>query len=227
MDLSITEKFILLAQHPAKAKFMVSDIHVNYGFSGSLLLEMSEKAKISIDNDLVVLQRGERSSNPVISEIESLINDSGKSRKMKYWVSKIAGKSGKYKKIFLQSLANKRLIRIESKRFLGLIPYMNHYLLDSRTRNSLIQELKNSVLQKKALKNDITILLSLVEACKMHKVLATDKIELKKLKKELKEIVKNNPIAGTVDQTIQEVQVAVMAAIFASTIASTTAVTSS
>jgi hypothetical protein len=50
----------------------------------------------------------------------------------------------------------------------------------------------------------------------MHKILSKDKKELKLIKKELKRIIKENPIAETVDKTIREIQAAIITSITAS-----------
>jgi hypothetical protein len=44
----------------------------------------------------------------------------------------------------------------------------------------------------------------------MHKTLSSDKDELKRIKKELKQVIEKSPIAGIVDKTIKEVQAAIM-----------------
>ena len=225
MKLNTTEKFLLLAQHPTKGKLMVSDMHIRYGIIGSLLLDMSLENKIAIDNNRLILKNGKNSNDPMVSEITTLIRNSSKPRKIKYWINKLARKSRKYKWMILDGLANKKLIRIENKKLFGFIPYRSSYLVDSQLRNELIGELKKSILFKQALSDESSVILGLVQACKMYKAIASDKNELKTMKKELKEIIKESPIASTVDKTITEVQAAVMAAIVSS-MAATTATTS-
>ena len=79
------------------------------------------------------------------------------------------------------------------------------------------------VVSKKDLDLDKILILSLVEACKMHRLITTEKENLKILKKELKIIIKECPIAEVVDKTIQQVQAAIIAAIAASAAASAAA----
>ena len=225
MKLNTTENFLLLAQHPTKGKLMVSDMHIRYGIIGSLLLDMSLEGKIAIDNNRLILKNGKNSNDPIVSEIITIIRNSSKPRKIKYWINKLAWKSKKYKWMILHGLANKKLIRIENKKLLGFIPYKSCYLVDSQLRNEIIGELKKSILSKQELSQENVLVLGLLEACKMHKAIASDKNELKRIKRELKEIIKESPIASTVDKTITEVQAAVMAAIVSS-MAATTATTS-
>jgi golgi phosphoprotein 3 len=64
-------------------------------------------------------------------------------------------------------------------------------------------------------------LLAMIEVCKLHKVIAKDKEQAKLIKKELKIIIKESPIAQTVESTIKEIQAAIIAATMAATIATT------
>jgi hypothetical protein len=79
--------------------------------------------------------------------------------------------------------------------------------------------MKECVLLRREINNENLVVLGLIEACNMHKIITSDKSELKTLKQELKAIVKESPIAGAVAVTIKQMQ----AAIAMATIASATA----
>lgn len=223
MKLSTVEKFLLIAQHSNKGKFIISDMHINYGIIGAILLEMSLEHKIIIENDKLVLKNSGIDDNQIISEITIMISNSKKLRKIKYWITKLARKSRKYKWTILTELECKKIIRIENKKFLEFIPYKKSYLIDSKTRDNLIQKLKSNILFHQELSNENVVVLGLIEACKMHKIITSDKDELKTIRKVLKEIIKESPIADTVNKTIKQVQAAIIGAIIASTVASSAA----
>lgn len=219
MNLNTIEKFLLLAKRPDKGGFAISDVHLSYGMVGAILLEMSLLDMIEIKDDRLVLKRSIGSGNPTIAEVETVIAGSTKARKVKYWVSKLAQRSRKYRWACLAELENKNLIRIENRTFLGIIPYRRTYLTNSDVRDSLIRELNSSILSGKELSNEVIVVLGLVEACKMHKIIANNRQELRYIRKELKGIIRQSPIANAVDKTIKEVQAAVTGAIIASTVA--------
>jgi len=89
-------------------------------------------------------------------------------------------------------------------------------------RNRLIRQLRECILFHKELNNENTVLLGLVEACRMHKTLPSDREELKIIKKELKAIIKESPIAETVGDTISQVQIAIFASVTAASVAAST-----
>jgi len=218
MNLSIPEKFLLLAQHPDKGRLIISGLQLQYGMIGALLLQMSVEKRISIENDLVTLKSGKGSPDPILSEIELLIRNSKKKRKIRYWMRRLSRKSTKFKKATLENLASARILRIEPKKFLGIIPYKNVYLVNWRLRDELVKQLKKSLVSKQELTNEKVVLLGLVEATKMYKIFTTDKAELKRIKKALKESIKENEIAATVDKTIKEVQAAIISTIIVSSV---------
>ena len=219
MKLNTLAKFLLIAHHPEKGRFLISEAHINYGIIGAALLEMSLDGLIKIEEDMLILINNGESDNSIISEISMEIRNSKKPRKIKYWVTKLARKSRKFKWIILTDLEKERLLRIEDRKFLGLIPYRKSYLINRTTRENLIHQLRNNVLFRNDLNEDSILMLGLVEACKMHKIITSDKQELKRLKKELKHIIKESPIAEIVDTTMQQIQAAIIGAIIASSVA--------
>jgi len=219
MKLNTLTKFLLIAHHPEKGRFIISEAHINYGIIGAALLEMSLDEQIRIEGQKLILIKDANSENFIISEISKEIKNAKKPRKIKYWVTKLARKSRRFKWEILANLEKHKLLKIEDRKFLGLIPYKKSYLIESSIRNGLINQLRKEALFGKNLNNDTILMLGLIEACKMHKIITSDKQELKKLKKALKEIIKESPIADTVDKTIKEVQAAIIGAIVASTVA--------
>lgn len=216
MELNAAQKFLLIAKHPEKGGFVISDMFVNYGIIGAILLEMCLEERAVIDDGKLIM-KNTKTHDPIVLEISEIIQRESKPRGIKHWVSKLARKSGKYRWAIMTELEKKRLVRIEHKKFLGFIPYKKSYLSDSRVRDGLIRELKEIVLFGKEMSRENLVILGLVEACKMHTVITSDKAELKTVKKELKTLIKESPIAGAVSETIKQMQAAITMAMVAST----------
>lgn len=223
MDLNILEQFLLLAQHPSKGRFSISGLYIQYGLSGSILLELSKLEIIELSGKRLQLKKGNEWQHSILKDCSNLMYQSKKDKPIRYWLHKFAKNTKKHKWSVVSSLVKKRLLRIEQHKFLGLIPYQKTYLIDSKTRNQLIQKLKSAILSGKVQDQDDLMLLGLVEACKMHNLFSKDRHKLKTIRKSLKAIIKDSPIASTVNQTIQEVQTAILGAIIASTVVTTTA----
>lgn len=218
MKLDILSKFILLAHHPVNGRLQISGLPLNYGIVGAGLLEMSLEDLIHIEKKNLILKKGTELKNPVIKAISGTISKSGKSRSIKHWLQKLARNSHTYKWDILEKLRQKGIVRIEKKRLLGLFPYSKSYLIENRTREKLIRELREIALHGKSPSEDSQALLGLIEACKMHNLIAQDRKELKKLRKELKELLKDSQFSQAIEKTIQEVQTAIIAAIVVTTV---------
>jgi hypothetical protein len=209
MNFGTVEKMLLLAKHPAKGGFLTTDLHLNYGVIGSLLQDMLLEKIFEIQNDRIVPKGLKHHENPIYSEIETKIRSSEKPRKIHYWVAKLAKKSKSYKWMILNELASKRVVRIEQKKFLSIIPYRRCYLVDIKNRNNLIMQLKIKALSKKTLDEESKVLLSFIEVCSLRKVLSTDRSEQRILRNELRMMVKENPIARAVETVIKQTMVVV------------------
>jgi len=120
-------------------------------------------------------------------------------------------------------LVSKRLVRIEDTKVLGIFSWSRTYLTESLTREKLIRQLRNDILAYRGDVNDSTALAGLIEACRMWRILSTDRDELKMIRSQIKRIIKDTPVAGAVGQTIRQVQAAIIASVTASVVASTSA----
>jgi len=218
MKLSIVEKFLLLAQHPEKGWYITGDTQVVYGLIGALLMQMSLANRFKMESKKLILCTEKKSENAIFADIEMRIAKK-KPRKVKTWISSLANKSRKYRIAIQTEMMSKRLIRVEQKKFLGLIPYRRVYLVETKTRNALIHDLKRAILSKHKMDDETISLLAIINASDMHKIFAKDRAERKHIKKELKKLVKENPIANSLSQSIMEVQAAIAASVTAVSVA--------
>jgi golgi phosphoprotein 3 len=219
MKLNTAEKFLILAHHPEKGRLMINGLQLKYGLVGALLLEMSLGKIVSVQDNRLVYSSAGIEQDQVISELSAMIRQSEKKRKIRTWISKFARKSRRYKWTILRQLADKRLIRIENKKFLGLIPYKKSYIIDNSIRTELIRTARNNVLYRKDLNEENVVVLGLIEACSMHRIISSDRQELKKIRAALKEIIKESPIAKVLAETIKQVKTAIIVSAAASSAA--------
>lgn len=219
MKLNTIEKFLLVAQHPDKGRFIIPQMQLNYGVVGAILLELSIEKRLKIENKRLILIDDKPHAHPMLNMAIDTIKQSSKTRRIRYWVNKLNRKACKYKWAFMKDLEDKRILRIEHKKFLGLIPYKKAYMIERRTRPAYLTLLRDCVLYGKQINDDESVVLALIHACKSQGILAKDRSERKVIRLKLKLILKESPIAGVVDQTIKEVQTAIMAAVVASSTA--------
>jgi hypothetical protein len=216
------EKFLLIAHHPERGRFMIPHMFLQYGIAGAILLDMTLENRIELENKQLILKPSRVTADPVINEAVTLMSQSTRSRKADYWVRKLASSYRKYKWQVLKGLADKRMVRIEEKKFLGLIPYRKSYLIESYTRGNILRQLKSEILAYTREPSSASMAIAgLIEACRMHRILSDDREERKAIRTQLKKIIKDSPVSDIVSQTIKQVQAAIIAGVTAAIIAST------
>ncbi len=221
-NFNTAEKFLLIAHHPEKGRFMVSQMYIQYGIAGAILLDMTLEERIDIADKKLILKAARDSTDPVINEVTILMSQSPKSRRADHWVRKLATRHNKFKWQILNGLADKRIVRIEEKKFLGLIPYRKSYLIESYTRSNIVRQLKSEILAYTREPSPSNMAIAgLIEACRMQRTLSDDREERKTIKTQLKKINKESPVSDVVSQTIRQVQGAIIASVTATIIAST------
>lgn len=218
--LNTSEKFLLIAHHPEKGRLVVSRQYFRYGLAGAILLDLCLDGRLGIENGRIIPRPGNTPADPVKSEVIQMITESTRPRRAGYWVRKLAFRYNGYLNQIRTVLAGKRLLRIEETRLLGIIPWRRSYITESYTRSNLIRQLKNDILVYRGDAGESSALAGLVEACRMRRILSTDREELKMIRSQVKKILKDSPVSDAVAQTIRQVQAVIIASVTASVAAS-------
>ena len=158
-----------------------------------------------------------------MNDVVSLMMESPKVRRTDYWIRKLANRFRTYKWRILDDLAEKKIVRIERRKFLGLIPYRLSFFTESYTRANLVRHLKGEILYGRSVSGESNALAGLVRACNMQRILATDRDEFRRIKERLKLVVSESPVSDVVAQTISQVQAAIIASVTTAVIASSSA----
>ena len=222
-DLILPEKFLLLAHHPRRGKFVDSRLsadYVKYGMMGAIFLDLSLKGAIELENKVIRVTGKKDDLYLEAGEILQRLREHKKPKKAKYWIRKMGSKGNRYKKRMLQQMKDKGLIRIEKRKFLGLIPYQKTYLLKPDQRHKMLLRLREVVMGRQKAGNEEALLLGLIRACRIQRILVQQKGEQKKIRKALKQFMEENAIAGAVGETLKEIQAAIFASAGAASAAS-------
>jgi len=215
-DLSTAEKFLILAHHPERGRFRIPDVHQKYGLIGALLLQMSAEGLLQLDDGKVILIKHDIHPRSVTETIYQRISEHPQPRKVRFWIRRLAVRSNRFKWQLLKELERKRIIRIESKRFAGLIPYRKSYLLGKKVQYDLIRETRNSVMQHGTISTGDLMILGLVKACRMQKIISRERSERRMINQKLETALKDSPVTEGVELTIRQVQAAIAGAVAAS-----------
>ncbi len=217
MQLTSTEKFFVLIQHPEKSCFIVSEQIRQAGLIGSIMLDLAHNGNLEIVDGMLMVKSLETNLSSTHKKLLNQVEESARTRKVKSWISRFSRRFRTYQKEIVIGLESKGIVSIQHKRFLGIKYYRSH-LENTYLREELIADIHDIIFQMKPTNNESAIILGIIHACHMHKIFCNDKSEVKMCKRKLKEIMKSDQIAQGVDKAIKEMQAAVLGAIVASSV---------
>jgi len=218
MKLNTSEKFLILALHPDKPRFLITQPALNAGFIGSILMDLSIDQMVEIKNSYIIHADKKSSGKEADRLILDKIMAASKPRKVKRWIANLSQRARKYRQLVLKDLEKNGFVKIESARFL-FFKYKRIRLINKPFRTQLAMELRNAILHGKSVDHERAAILGMVQACKMHKMLSTDKSDLAIIRKKLKVLITKDSITQGVGQVISEMQAAIVGAVIASTVA--------
>jgi hypothetical protein len=211
MELSLKEKFLVLAYHPEKG-IRIAGSFMSYGLGGAILMELAEHGKIRIENKRIKLINSHSTGDTTLDNAIEILRNSNRSMRIKSLIGKIAHKPNKFKKPVLEKLIDSRVMKKERKRFL-FIPYYRYPCMEKAYRKGLIESIRNLVLRKTEADNDIVMLTGLTGASQFINKFFKTKQERKIAKKRVKEIVEASQIDKAIDETIKAIQAAVIVSV--------------
>jgi hypothetical protein len=218
MDNSVAEQFVILSLNPEKGRVSIDNIHFRYSLTGALLMDYLEREEFKVENKRVIWSF--TMTGDAIHDMfaERIMNSSGNWR-ISFWIRRLTRKSRLVFREIISSLEKQRLISIEQKKFLGIIPYKRYWFIDTNVRSGIIERLREILLYGKQPGKKEVMLLGLVEASKAYRLLSREKGEVKILRKKNTEILKGDLISSEISQAIREVQAAIAASVTAATVA--------
>ncbi|MFW5705497.1 MAG: GOLPH3/VPS74 family protein [Bacteroidota bacterium] len=225
-ELTLKEKYVLLAWHPEKGKPPALSGYHSYGIAGAAMLELAELNKIKVEDKKVILSDTKKTGDEALDIIIERLARAGRNKRISTWISKFA-QSGAYKKIkniILDGLVEKRYLKKEEATALLFFKYDKYPARDTRLRKSMIDDIQKVVLKRQLGTRDTYLLIGLAGATRISGTFF-ERVERSKARKRIKEIMKSNDIAKALNGTVAAVQMALIGSIAASA-AATAAATS-
>jgi hypothetical protein len=207
MELNIAEKYLLIILHLEKSRYLVSDHMINPGLFGSMLADLAMEGKIEIRDKRIISKSDYTKISEAHNQILGKISKSKKAKRIKTWISNFTWNARKYRYMILHELAMKSMIKLENKRFI-IFNYKNARIINQSVRQSILDDIKDTIQKKKTLNDEVASLMGIINACKLYKVITKDKSELKLIKPVIKEMVNQDSISREVQLVINEIQAA-------------------
>jgi hypothetical protein len=217
-SIPLSQKLYLLGIHPEKGGIISSSqTAMNYILVGCLFLELYQNENITFENKRIIV-RNHRSEIPLHSFMLKKLSASDRPLKISRCISKFNSSFKFIRKEVQKELVQKRLIRMQQKQFI-VFKWKVPVITNKQVLYRILQEVQDSVFEKKPDENEI-ILLSFIKPAGLMKRIFPERNKRKQASKNLKEIMVNNPVSIAVADAISAAQA--VAASVAATSAATT-----
>ena len=112
MKLRLSEELLVLALSEKRGTIApFKREYIKYGVAAALLQELIILKKLELDEDMVTVIEGNPFGDKLLDPALEILEQSVKKKKVQHWVSKLGGKYGKLKKILLDDLIDKGVLR--------------------------------------------------------------------------------------------------------------------
>ena len=208
MELSILEKITLIALDDDTGKWVTDSMRLNYALAGGVLLQLTQKKKIElVDNNVIMLDNSPTDNflmNDAIKLIDGITN-----KKAVNVVYKLARLTRKLKDGIVVDLTSKGILKEQEGKVMWLFPTTHYPMVDSTLENRVKAELIDIVDNNHSVQNeDNLFLLSVLLNCNLEKEVFGTKANKKKIAKRIEEITADDSVGGATNQALVQMQAA-------------------
>lgn len=211
MDLSLKEKYLLLCMKPHKGGMINAGTGFQYGLCGAIIMDLLLAEKLVLKGKKVLLPRYRPDSDRILQDVLTRVKKARRHKKVKTWVQSLSYHVPRYRRSITDMLVKAGYLKRERKRFLG-IPYTRHYLMKQLEVQQIRDRLIDCIEQDQYDNEHELALIALLYAGKALSSLFPDLKKQREVKLKLKRVMKEQPVAETVQTVIRETGAAIAAA---------------
>jgi hypothetical protein len=199
-SLTLSEKLYLLAVHPQKGGILFSaGTAFNYASIGALILELVLEKNIAIEDKRVNIINWNSKKSLHRFMLEKM-KKANKPYKVSRWIHKYNFSFNHIRREIESGLVQKRLIRLEKKRFL-FFHWKKPFLLNKPAVLKLQSDVENQIFQGTDDEENI-MLLSLIKPGGLLKRVVPDKNKRKIAVKKLRQLMEENQVSEAVNAAV-------------------------
>lgn len=213
---NLAEDLMILAIDDEKGKVISSaSIPIDYGLIGALIMELSLKGKIGIDDGkIIVLDKSSTKDELLDNVLHSIKNceTCDKEQAIKFVINKLVNDYKNIEEIIINRLISKGVIKKEEHKILWVFNFYRYPATDKTEEKTLISHIKEIVFDNVEPDVRTSVLISFLRVCNLIEEIFT-KEELEKSASKIREIAYSNEIIKAVSQSVFEIQQAILSTI--------------
>jgi hypothetical protein len=205
--MTLYEKLFLIALKDEKGTVIGGSTFLSYGLAGALLSWLLQQGRIEIVKNKVVVKDTALTEDLLLNEALDALRQSPKIRSVNYWIPHLTKQLRHLWKKVGDSLFSMGIVQREDYKILGIFPSVRYPITVYENKQTLVQELKDAVFAALKPESEMEALICLSAACQLlRRLFESD--ERREASRFARKLMKDNPIAKAVEQTIAAVQAA-------------------
>lgn len=201
-ELKPSEKLFCLSVNPDNGGFLMNASAVlGITLAGAVLVELMGKGIITLENKKVHLIKPMVQNDTIHEFFLNPLRQHGKDRKIRAWISWYQLRSRKIRKLFINELKHRNVLRVEERRFL-FIPYQKVFLMDRTLIENLRREVEDTLLGKTEPTEESVILAIMVAKTNLLRRILPDREQRKRAAAFIKNLPET-PLTKAVQEAIQ------------------------
>lgn len=211
MEFPISENLFILSMKPDKGGFYNGRGHLRLPFTGAIFLDFYNNGELRLE-DKKVIHECKTTGSTLHDSVAEILKSPKNFKRVSYWIRRL---SMKFQFMFREtgsSLEKEMVVRVENRRFLGIIPWRQYYLKNKKIRMDLVEQLRAVLLHQREPEKDKIMLIAMVKDASLLRVISRDRHERKKMRARIKEITSDDEVVHSVTQAIRHIRASAAAA---------------
>lgn len=199
-SIPLSQKLYLLGINPQKGGVIAASYTaMDYVLIGTLFLELYQNKNINFENKRIVILNA-KSDNSLHQFLLEKISKSKRPLRISRWINKFYFSVKHIRKEVQQGLVEKRIIRIQPKKFL-FFRWEKPFLIDKQVVYKLVAEIEKLIFSGSANEDEI-ILLSFIKPAGLLKRIFPEREKRKKAKQKMNQLIVENQVSIAVADAI-------------------------
>lgn len=200
---NLLEELLLLSIHEEKGTIPFSAAtKIDVCLAGALLMELELLHRIKSNRKVIEVIDRTPTGYPRLDSLLKLIDNSKRLRSPAHWITKAKGMFKHLRREYLEHLADRGFLREEERQIFVFFNSTVYPLRDDRPKKEIRDRIRLVILRGETSSPRTAHLIALVHACGIIPALF-DKEERREARRKTKTMVKEDPIAQAIIQTIQ------------------------
>lgn len=164
-DMDIMEMFMLTAVDTRhRILYNYGSVLAN-GLSGIAVIELIRRGRLAFEDRRLIVRDAAPTRDELLDEALQLLS-AKTAKRLESWIVSLPYKIQRFSKRVMERLEDNGMIRIDSERFLGLIPYTRYTVTNESERNRIVNAVRDVLLKgSRTAEREIVLIVSIATAC--------------------------------------------------------------